>query len=134
MSENLTSHSNVDPSLGGHSPHSHSSTSHASTFLVVFAMLLVLTGMSFWIANSHLMDSKLLGWGAMMGVSLAKALLVLLFFMHLWWERAWKYVITLPAIMMAILLVLLLVPDIGMRTEKYSNQRTMNAPVSQTDR
>ena len=117
--------------------HEHEShgKSHKGIFIVVFVMLCVLTGLSFWIANSHLMDNKLVGWGAMMAVSAAKAMLVIMFFMHLWWERAWKYVLTIPAFIMGVLLVMLLVPDVGMRTQTYSKDRWSNAPAieSQSD-
>ena len=74
------------------------------------------------------MENKVVGWAAMMMVSVAKALLVILFFMHLWWERAWKYVLTIPALIMGVLLVLLLVPDVGFRTMTYSKDRRENAP------
>lgn len=62
-------------------------------------------------------------WAAMMAVSVAKALLVMLFFMHLKWEANWKYVLTVPASMMSLFLVLMLVPDIGRRTRNYSDDR-----------
>lgn len=88
--------------------------------------------MTYWIANSHLMDNRLVGWGSMMAVSAAKALLVILFFMHLWWERAWKYILTIPALMMGVLLVVLLIPDIGFRTQTYSKERQLNAPVAES--
>ena len=104
--------------------------SHARIFVIVFAMLCALTAMSFWIANSHLMDNKMVGWGAMMAVSVAKAMLVILFFMHLWWEGRWKYVLTIPALIMGVLLVMLLVPDVGFRTQTYSKERQANAPVA----
>ena len=68
----------------------------------------------------------------MLTVSVAKALLVILFFMHLWWERSWKYVLTVPALIMGVLLVLLLVPDIGFRTDTYSNERRSHAPVAES--
>ena len=108
---------------------SRSHKSHHGVFVTVFVMLCVLTAMSFWIANSALMDNPIVGWTAMMAVSICKALLVILFFMHLWWERAWKYVLTIPALIMACLLVVLLVPDVGYRTETYSKERRDNAPV-----
>ncbi|MFK7768897.1 MAG: cytochrome C oxidase subunit IV family protein [Mariniblastus sp.] len=107
--------------------------SHSGVFIAVFVMLCVLTGFSFWIANSHLMDNPMVGWGAMMAVSVAKALLVILFFMHLWWERAWKYVLTIPALIMGVLLVMLLVPDVGFRTKNYSNERWSNAAIPNAD-
>ena len=102
-------------------------THQQSIFGVVFLMLIALTGMSFWIANSTLMEHRVLAWTALITVSITKALLVVLFFMHLWWERAWKYVLTIPALIMAILLVTLLVPDVAFRTETYSRKRQMDA-------
>jgi cytochrome c oxidase subunit 4 len=117
--------------------HHDENSVHAKTntgvFLAVFLMLCVLTTLSYWIANSHLMDNRLIGWAAMMAVSVAKAMLVVLFFMHLWWERSWKYVLTIPALIMGVLLVLLLVPDIGFRTDTYSNERRSHAPVAESD-
>ncbi len=107
--------------------------SHRGVFIAVFVMLCALTGLSFWIANSHLMENRMVGWGAMMAVSVAKALLVILFFMHLWWERAWKYVLTIPALIMGVLLVMLLVPDVGFRTETYSKERWSHAPIPGSD-
>ena len=103
--------------------------SHNGVFIVVFVMLCALTGLSFWIANSHLMEDKMVGWGSMMAVSVAKAMLVIMFFMHLWWERAWKWVLTIPSFIMGVLLVMLLVPDVGFRTQTYSQERRLNAPV-----
>lgn len=103
--------------------------SNTKVFLFVFLMLCALTGISFWVANSYLMENRVVGWSAMMLVSVAKALLVILFFMHLWWERAWKYVLTIPALFMGVLLVLLLVPDVGYRYLTYSKDRRENAPT-----
>ena len=96
---------------------------HKNLFIVVFLLLCLLTAMSFWISRSHLMNDLVMGWTAMLAVSFAKALLVIMFFMHLWWERNWKYVLTIPSMIMAVLLVLLLVPDVGYRTEHYSQDR-----------
>ena len=61
----------------------------------------------------------------MMVVSCTKALLVILFFMHVFWEANWKYVLTIPAGMMAVFLTLMLVPDIGMRTRMASQERVL---------
>jgi cytochrome c oxidase subunit 4 len=58
-------------------------------------------------------------------------MLVIMFFMHLMWEENWKYVLTIPASMMSIFLLLMLIPDIARRTEKYSAQRWLHAPVPQ---
>tara|TARA_B110000467_G_C18091363_1_gene352073 strand:- start:266 stop:670 length:405 start_codon:yes stop_codon:yes gene_type:complete len=105
-----------------------SEKSNTKVFVFVFLMLCVLTALSFWVANSYLMENKVVGWVAMMMVSVAKAMLVILFFMHLWWERAWKYILTIPALFMGLLLVLLLVPDVGYRYLTYSKDRRENAP------
>ena len=104
-----------------------------ATFVVVFLMLCGLTALSFWISRSHLMDYRLTGWTAMMAVSFAKAFLVCMFFMHLLWERRWKYALTIPAMIMGTLLVLLLVPDIGLRYRHYSRDRSETAAEQQSD-
>ena len=103
-------------------------SAHLKVLATVFVLLIVLTGTSYWIANSDLMSNRQLAWGLMIAVSLAKASLVASFFMHLWWERAWKYVLTIPALVMGCLLTVLLIPDIAMRAETYSKQRREAAP------
>lgn len=108
-------------------------TNRGTTFVVVFLMLCGLTALSFWISRSHLMDYQLAGWAAMMAVSFAKAFLVGMFFMHLLWERRWKYALTIPALIMGTLLVLLLVPDIGLRYRYYSRDRSETAAEQQSD-
>jgi len=104
--------------------------SHRTVFTIVFVMLCGLTALSYWIANSHLMENQLTGWLAMMAVSVAKAMLVITFFMHLWWEKKWKYVLTIPALLMGMLLVILLVPDVADRISTYSKTRSEHAPMA----
>ncbi len=104
-----------------------------TTFVVVFLMLCGLTALSFWISRSHLMDHRLTGWAAMMAVSFSKAMLVGMFFMHLLWERRWKYALTIPAMIMGTLLVLLLVPDIGLRYRHYTRERSEVAAERESD-
>ena len=100
-------------------------------YYAVFVALCVLTSCSFmtyfpfW--EEHFSDH--VGWAFMMAVSCTKASLVILFFMHLKYEANWKYVLTIPAAMMSIFLVLMLVPDVGMRRDKYSEQRKVRAAV-----
>jgi cytochrome c oxidase subunit 4 len=67
------------------------------------------------------------GWAFMMAVSCTKAMLVILFFMHVKYEANWKYVLTIPAGMMSIFLLLMLVPDIGLRQHWYSEERRLYA-------
>ena len=106
----------------------HAAKDRKPFFTGVFVMLLLLTGMSFWVATSPLMDNPVTGWTAMMAISTAKAMLVILFFMHLWWEKSWKYVLTVPATIIGLVLVLLLIPDVGNRFATYSKTRRTSAP------
>jgi len=96
-------------------------------YIQVTVCLLILTAISFGIGNSFLMNTPSIAWIGMMGVSCAKAMLVILFFMHLKYEANWKYVLTIPASMMSIFLLLMLVPDIGLRTRWYSEPRWIHA-------
>src|SRR5262245_63040410 len=103
----------------GHGP------SGVGKYVLVFIALCVLTAISYAVGNSQTLRENSPGvmWAMMMAVSCAKALLVILFFMHLMWEANWKYVLTIPASMMSMFLLLMLVPDIGRRVEKYAEER-----------
>jgi cytochrome c oxidase subunit 4 len=116
----------------GYDPHANDQEhGHAGVgkYVVVFIALCVLTAISFAVGNSQSLRENSPGvmWAAMMAVSCAKAMLVILFFMHILWEANWKYVLTIPATMMSLFLLLMLVPDIGRRTEKYSEERWLHA-------
>lgn len=114
------------PGLGGHEGHA---ADHAhggiGKYIAVFVALCFLTTLSFltsfpwWRANFTVAESRML----MMAVSCCKALLVILFFMHIWWEANWKFVLTIPAALMSIFLMLMLVPDIGLRLRHASEER-----------
>jgi cytochrome c oxidase subunit 4 len=117
----------------GHTTHVHDSESehgHGSVgkYLAVFIALLVLTGMSFAAGSSpRIMSTPAVGWTIMLAISCCKALLVMLFFMHLIWEANWKYVLTIPASIMSVFLLLMLIPDIMSRTRHYSEERWLRA-------
>jgi cytochrome c oxidase subunit 4 len=74
------------------------------------------------------------GWAFMMAVSCTKAMLVILFFMHVMYEANWKFVLTIPAALMSIFLMLMLVPDVGLRGRHASEERQfqMAEPKSAT--
>jgi cytochrome c oxidase subunit 4 len=118
-----------------HDPHgpqdAHTEHAHGGVgkYVIVFLVLLGLTAVSFAVGNSQTLRENSPGtmWAMMMAVSCAKAMLVILFFMHILWEANWKYVLTIPASMMSIFLLLMLVPDIGRRTERYSEERWLYA-------
>jgi len=98
-------------------------------YVAVFVVLCVLTAISFGVGNWENLrhNSPHTMWAMMMAVSCAKAMLVILFFMHMLWEANWKYVLTIPASMMSIFLLLMLVPDVGRRTDRYAEERWLHA-------
>jgi cytochrome c oxidase subunit 4 len=112
--------------------HSHDDHGHGGVgkYIAVFVALCVLTAISFAIGNTpSIMRTPSIGWTGMIAVSCGKAMLVILFFMHLKWEANWKYVLTVPASIMSIFLMLMLVPDVGRRTRYYAESRWLHAAV-----
>ena len=119
-----------------HTPSVHDDVSHGGVgkYLLVFVALCALTLCSFltyfdfWRDHVSVHASRAL----MMAVSCTKAMLVIMFFMHLLWEANWKWVLTIPASFMSVFLMLMLVPDIGMRQNNgfstYSEERLLWAP------
>lgn len=113
----------------GHSPAAHGPNAHGhddhgghvGKYVKVFVALCVLTTMSFFTYSDAwpFHETPAVGWTFMMCVSCCKALLVMLFFMHLKYEADWKYVLTIPASIMSVFLALALVPDIGMRVTGF---------------
>jgi cytochrome c oxidase subunit 4 len=130
----MAEHHPFDPRSPGHgyeaaaSDHDHG---HAGVgkYVLVFIALCVLTAFSFAVGNSESLRHNSPGtmWATMMAISCMKAMLVILFFMHMLWEANWKYVLTIPASMMSIFLLLMLVPDIGRRTDRYAEERWLYA-------
>jgi cytochrome c oxidase subunit 4 len=113
--------------------HEHHAPGGLMKYLAVFVALLVLTAISFAVGSSQSLreNSPTVMMATMMAVSCAKAMLVILFFMHLMWEANWKYVLTIPASLMSMFLLLMLIPDIGRRVEKYAEERWQFAPTPQ---
>ena len=115
--------------------HNHSAGDHGGHdlkgYLVVFAALCVLTLCSFATYFEFWRDHVPLeaGWFLMMAVSVTKALLVMLFFMHLKYEASWKYVLTIPASVMSLFLIIMLVPDV-----KWRNVETAGGRVPSDER
>jgi cytochrome c oxidase subunit 4 len=113
--------------------HGHGEEHHAppgsGKYWAVFFGLLGLTIVSVTVGSSKALreNSPQVMWAAMMAVSCGKAMLVILYFMHLKWEANWKYVLTIPASIMSIFLLLMLIPDIGLRTRNYSEERWLYA-------
>ncbi|HUY89323.1 MAG TPA: cytochrome C oxidase subunit IV family protein [Pirellulales bacterium] len=103
-----------------HGGHEHGAHDHGgmAKYVYVFFALCFLTTLSFltysdyWPQSLARHEVKRM---FMMAVSCTKAMLVILFFMHVKYEANWKYVLTIPASMMSIFLMLALVPDVGAR-------------------
>ena len=113
----------------GHDGHGHDGHDHGglAKYVYVFVALCVLTGCSFFTYSSlwpfhHIPQ---IGWTFMMAVSCTKALLVILFFMHVKYEADWKYVLTIPAGCMSIFLACALIPDVGMRN-RWASQEALS--------
>ncbi len=116
MSEHATSQ--------GHEVH-HDHDVGIAKYIYVFIALCVLTTASFFTYSSYwpFHAQPKIGWAFMMAVSCTKAMLVILFFMHVKYEANWKYVLTIPAAFMSLFLLLALVPDVGMRSHWLSEER-----------
>lgn len=112
-----------------HAPgHAHEHDEGIAKYIYVFIALCVLTGCSFFTYSSYwpFPDQPKIGWAFMMAVSCTKAMLVILFFMHVKYEANWKYVLTIPAAFMSIFLILALVPDIGLRGHWLAEERELH--------
>lgn len=117
----------------GHDNHDHAHHGGNGKYIAVFVALCVLTMGSFltyfpfWREHVPYQASRAL----MMAISCTKALLVIMFFMHLLWEANWKWVLTIPATFMSVFLMLMLVPDVGWRVSnaysRYSEERWVYA-------
>jgi len=120
-----------------HEPHAthdaHSAEHGVGKYVAVFVALVFLTACSFWTYSEYwpsALNTDTVKRLFMMAVSCTKAMLVILFFMHLKWEANWKYVVTIPASFMAIFLMLALVPDVGLRVRRFSEERTAHSPTT----
>jgi cytochrome c oxidase subunit IV len=114
----------ADPHGHGHGAHD-GHVSGVGKYIAVFVALCFLTACSFFTYSRYWPwhDQPQIGWAFMMAVSCTKAMLVILFFMHILYEANWKFVLTIPAALMSIFLLLMLVPDIGMRGRWASEER-----------
>ena len=107
----------------------HEAHGGVGIYILVFVALCVLTTMSFltyfdfWREHVPVQVSR----SFMMAVSCTKAMLVIMFFMHLKWEANWKWVLTVPASIMSAILICALVPDIGFRMRHASYDRLIYA-------
>ena len=86
--------------------------SHGATYFAVFLVLCACTAGS-WAADVMHLPSKTLTVAIVLAIATAKALCVMMFFMHLKFERAWKYMLLAPTFILAAGLMIALIPDVG---------------------
>ena len=86
--------------------------SHDKIYMKVFVALCVFTLLS-PIADVFKGASPGIVGVVVLAIAAAKAACVMLFFMHLKWERGWKYVLLAPTTILAIGFPIALMPDIG---------------------
>ncbi|MEX0718123.1 MAG: cytochrome C oxidase subunit IV family protein [Planctomycetaceae bacterium] len=91
---------------------SHARDSHHGNYFAIFLALCVLTGLSV-VADVIDLDNKRIVLTIVFAIATAKALFVMLYFMHLKFEGNWKYVLLAPTIILAMGIPLALLPDIG---------------------
>jgi len=84
---------------------------HHVNYLAIFLILCVCTALSVIFDVLHM--SKPVTIVLVLAVACAKALCVMMFFMHLKFEGNWKFVLLAPTTILAIGLPLALFPDIG---------------------
>ncbi len=79
----------------------------------IFFLLVGLTAIS-WASDKLTLSATTIGL-LVMTVSTCKASLVVAYFMHFKFEGTWKYVLTVPPLVMAFFLACALIPDVGLR-------------------
>ena len=86
--------------------------SHGAAYVAVFIALCCFTLLSVAADIMHMPNRVMLG-AIVLAIATAKALSVMMYFMHLKFERAWKYMLLAPTFILAAGLMLALVPDVG---------------------
>ena len=126
-----------DSGLHGHETHGAHDAHHGGNakYIYVFIALCFLTTVSFFTTSTwwHQHFNKQESWMLMMAVSCTKALLVIMCFMHLWWEANWKFVLTIPAAFMSLFLLFALVPDVGLRMYHASEERQFQMALPKSE-
>ena len=89
---------------------------HANDFRI-FVFLCILTALSWFfdeMQTRKIIETKAFIITAVLAVAVAKALFVMMYFMHLKFEGRWKFVLLTPTIILAIGIPLALLPDVGL--------------------
>lgn len=100
---------------------------HHVNYFMVFVALCVCTALSVLFDVIQL-ESKFVVIVLVLAVATAKALFVMMFFMHLKFEGKWKFVLLAPTVILAIGLPLALLPDVGLHYYNVSNPQMHEDP------
>lgn len=87
--------------------------SHGGAYFVVFLALCGFTAVSVAADLLHFENRNVLRI-VVLAVATAKALCVMMYFMHLKFERAWKYLLLAPTLILASAIPFALMPDVGL--------------------
>jgi cytochrome c oxidase subunit 4 len=110
MSEEHSAHPAVEHAAhDAHHPHVN--------YWLIFAALCILTIVS-WMAD-ELGNKGIVLVIIVLSVATAKALFVMLYFMHLKFEGKWKFVLLAPTMVLALAIPAALMPDIGSHYYDY---------------
>src|SRR5690606_13817233 len=85
---------------------------HSPNYLAIFGILCGLTLLSVLADVVSLPGGKVAVSALVLLVATAKACFVLMYFMHLKFERAWKYALLMPTVILSLGLLLAMLPDI----------------------
>ncbi|RMG40433.1 MAG: oxidase [Planctomycetota bacterium] len=110
----------------------HTVEEHQAPYGFIFGLLCVFTAVS-WLADELKGFGLLTNWYVIavivMAVAAAKAMCVMLYFMHLKFEQNWKYVLLAPTIILAVGIPLALLPDIGLHYYVVADRPAVAADV-----
>lgn len=97
-------------------------------YRIIFAVLCVCTGLS-WLADEarSVLDVGFLLPVIVLSIAVVKAACVLLIFMHVRFERAWKYLLLVPTAILSVGLPMALIPDVGVH---YYHMDVPQDPIS----
>lgn len=99
--------------------HDEAHENHTADYIVVFGYLCMLTLSSF---VSNFVNAHSDFWSPttnglfVLAVGVIKASFVVGIFMHLKYEKAWKYFLTIPPCILGVVIVLVLAPDVAFET------------------
>ncbi|MFY9254639.1 MAG: cytochrome C oxidase subunit IV family protein [Fuerstiella sp.] len=89
-------------------------SAHHVNYLAVFAALCIFTGLSV-LFDVLSFENRMITIVLVLAIAVAKAMSVMMFFMHLKFEGNWKFVLLAPTTILAIGLPIALLPDIGVK-------------------